>query len=74
MELISVVPQDVTNPMDEVVGQEMSFQLHEENLKHVMSTVEPGVPVAFVSVVGAFRSGKSFLLSCFLESLKTNDR
>ncbi len=59
---------------DEVVGEEKSFQLNQGNLKHVMSQVELGMPVAIVSVVGAFRSGKSFLLSCFLESLGRNER
>lgn len=65
MELVSVVPQYETNEIGEVVGQEMSFQLNEQNLKHIMSQVKSGMLVAFVSVVGAFRSGKSFLLSCF---------
>jgi len=56
------------------LGEEKSFKLNERNLKHVMSQVELGMPVAIVSVVGAFRSGKSFLLSCFLASLETNER
>ncbi|CAN0231830.1 unnamed protein product, partial [Scytosiphon promiscuus] len=35
-----------------------------------MSTVETGIPVAIISVAGAFRSGKSFLLSLFIRSLE----
>lgn len=61
---------------DEASGlerEEMSFKLHKKNLQHVMDQVV-GLPVAIVSVAGAFRSGKSFLLSCFLRILEASDR
>eukprot|EP00903_Cladosiphon_okamuranus_P009553 g9097.t1 len=73
LQLVSVARKAVTNLVDEVTGWEPSFQLHEQNLKLVMSQVESDMPVAIVSVVGAFRSGKSFLLSCFLKSLEANE-
>lgn len=39
-----------------------------------MNQVDLGVPVAIVTVVGAFRSGKSFLLSYFVRILEARDR
>ncbi|CAM9134863.1 unnamed protein product, partial [Hapterophycus canaliculatus] len=36
-----------------------------------MRQVDVGLPVAIISVVGAFRSGKSFLLSFFLKILES---
>lgn len=35
-----------------------------------MSKIPPNTPVSILSVVGAFRTGKSFLLDFFLEYLK----
>ncbi|CAM9916646.1 unnamed protein product [Choristocarpus tenellus] len=48
-----------------------SFKLCEENLDRVLAKVPKGVEVSVVSVVGAFRTGKSFLLSFFLRYLKS---
>ena len=47
-----------------------AFVLHDEVLDSVLSKVPDGMPVAVVSVVGAFRTGKSFLLSLFLRYLR----
>uniref|UniRef100_A0A7S4AA67 GB1/RHD3-type G domain-containing protein n=1 Tax=Pseudo-nitzschia australis TaxID=44445 RepID=A0A7S4AA67_9STRA len=47
-----------------------AFEFHEEQLNSVMRKIPPGWKVAVVSVVGAFRTGKSFLLTWFLAYLK----
>lgn len=47
-----------------------AFTFHEEKLNEILSKVPTDCKVAVVSVVGAFRTGKSFLLSCFLQYLE----
>lgn len=73
MELVSVVKADVTNDRAGVVRKkEDSFKLNTRNLQHVVDQAK-GMPIAIVSVVGAFGSGKSFLLSCFLKCLEAHE-
>eukprot|EP00536_Pseudo-nitzschia_multiseries_P003452 jgi/Psemu1/236703/estExt_Genewise1.C_530078 len=47
-----------------------AFEFHEDKLNSVMRKIPPGWKVAVISVVGAFRTGKSFLLTWFLAYLK----
>lgn len=46
-----------------------AFSFHREKLQSILDQVPPEAHVAVVSVVGAFRTGKSFLLSWFLRYL-----
>ena len=76
--LTNCTPQDtsITPRPLELVSVEKNddgrdtFKFHKDNLELVMKQVPLGTPVAMVSVVGAFRSGKSSLMSWFLRSLE----
>lgn len=46
------------------------FTLHAEKVRHVLKQVPADCKVAVVSVVGAFRTGKSFLLDMMLRYLR----
>ena len=46
------------------------FKLNEEILDEVLSKVPKGMKLSVVSIVGAFRTGKSFLLDFFLKYLR----
>jgi atlastin len=47
------------------------FVLREENLASIISKIPSDCKVSIVSVVGAFRTGKSFLLNFFLRYLRS---
>ncbi|KAL7501169.1 hypothetical protein ACHAWT_011030 [Skeletonema menzelii] len=49
-----------------------AFTFHEEELNSILAKVPAGWKVCVISVVGAFRTGKSFLLSWFLRYLEEN--
>mmetsp|Transcript_1037 Transcript_1037/g.1505 ORF Transcript_1037/g.1505 Transcript_1037/m.1505 type:complete len:537 (-) Transcript_1037:27-1637(-) len=46
-----------------------AFTFHEDKMLSILSRIPPGWKVAVVTVAGAFRTGKSFLLSWFLKHL-----
>jgi atlastin len=52
------------------MSEESGFVLNELKLDFVLAKVPAGMPVAVVSVVGTFRTGKSFLLDLFLRFLR----
>lgn len=49
-----------------------AFTFHEEELNAILRRIPAGWKVCVVSVVGAFRTGKSFLLSWFLRYLEAH--
>eukprot|EP00668_Euglena_longa_P003693 GGOE01004334.1.p1 GENE.GGOE01004334.1~~GGOE01004334.1.p1 ORF type:complete len:601 (+),score=219.51 GGOE01004334.1:26-1804(+) len=48
-----------------------SFELREDVLRRVLDAVPEEMPVSVVCVVGAFRTGKSFLMDLFLRFLRS---
>lgn len=52
-----------------ISSDNQSFELHSDNLQKIISAVPKDMKVMVLSVVGDFRTGKSFLLSTFLRYL-----
>lgn len=46
--------------------------LHENNLKQILDSVPKQIPVSIISIIGAFRTGKSFILNILLKFLENN--
>ncbi|CAM9378956.1 unnamed protein product [Ascophyllum nodosum] len=71
-------PEEVTSPRNCALqlikisgsGNSFSLSLCEDSFDYVLSQVPHGMEISVVSVVGALRSGKSFLLSFFVRFLK----
>jgi atlastin len=53
-------------------SEEDCFVLKQENLDAIIGKIPPDMKVAVVAVVGAFRTGKSFLLNLFLRYLRSS--
>lgn len=64
---LQIVSIDASNDRKHV------FAFHKDKLQSILSKVPSHYKVAVVSVVGAFRTGKSFLLSWFLRYLSSRD-
>ena len=54
------------------IGDGSALELNSENLASILVKVPDTHKVAVVSVVGAFRTGKSFLLNFFLRYLRSS--
>jgi len=63
-------PMQIVSVGDET--DEYAFKFHQKSLDAVLRKIPPEMKVCVVSVVGAFRTGKSFLLSWFLRYLSVN--
>ncbi len=50
--------------------QNDKFILNEDNLRNILSKAHN--PIIIISIIGSFRTGKSFLLNSFLQYLKLN--
>lgn len=55
------------------IGESNDFILNEENLSAIIDKIPINTKVGVVSVVGAFRTGKSFLLNFFLRYLRSSE-
>jgi atlastin len=58
----------------EISEGDQNFTLNEDALRKILYAIPENRPIAIVSVVGAFRTGKSFILDFFLRYLKSGKR
>ena len=52
--------------------EEADIILHEHNLANVLDAIPEDMPVSIVSIIGAFRTGKSFILNVLLKFFESN--
>ena len=50
------------------------IKLNDDNLKYVLDKIPSDIPISIISIIGAFRTGKSFLLNIILKFLKDNEK
>ncbi|XP_043226170.1 atlastin-2-like [Amphibalanus amphitrite] len=55
-------------------GESKELHLHEENLRALLSESDQNSPVVVLSVTGAYRTGKSFLLNSMVRYLTAPDK
>jgi len=67
---LQIVSTSSTIISADVEPQIDSFHLIDEHLEEILAKIAPGMKISVVSVVGAFRTGKSFLLNFFLRYLR----
>lgn len=67
LQIIKLIEGEETDEGDE---KHYSFQLEEDNLDLILRKIPDGMKVSVVSVVGNFRTGKSFLLTFMLRFLR----
>ena len=68
---ISLTPNTITQIIVTGDSEKDYFVLRQENLASIIAKIPDDAKVSIVSVVGAFRTGKSFLLNFFLRYLRT---
>ena len=66
--------QIVTSNEEDDVNNANKFSLNESALRGILSKVPKDMLVSVISVVGAFRTGKSFLLTLFLRYLRQSGK
>jgi atlastin len=67
--IVSIVPKNKDSSLSHENAALFAFCFEPENLQSILGRIPADYKVAVVSVVGAFRTGKSFLLSWFLRYL-----
>eukprot|EP01029_Cantina_marsupialis_P027879 TRINITY_DN774121_c0_g1_i1.p1 TRINITY_DN774121_c0_g1~~TRINITY_DN774121_c0_g1_i1.p1 ORF type:complete len:541 (-),score=160.91 TRINITY_DN774121_c0_g1_i1:588-2156(-) len=61
---------EATSQVISINDEGNSFSLHEDRLSSIFEKIPEGMKVSVISVVGRFRSGKSFLLDFFVKWLR----
>ena len=55
-------------------GGKKTLRLHEENLQQLLEEDTANIPVVVISVTGAYRTGKSFLLNSMMRYIAATDK